>query len=49
MKQTQKVFVPRAPSTELEYGDNVLVYRETSGKWEPRTFLASSDNLIIVS
>lgn len=30
MKQTQKAVVPKALSAEIEYGDKVLVYRETT-------------------
>eukprot|EP00171_Calliarthron_tuberculosum_P006096 IDg6096t1 len=48
MKQAEKAFIPKTPSTSLRYGDNVLVYREESDRWEPRMFISRNENVIQV-
>lgn len=48
LKQAEKGFVPKRPSLELQHGDKVLVYRDTSGRWEPRTFLNRTEHVINV-
>lgn len=48
LKQAEKAFIPTTPPTTLTYGDKVLVYRETTGRWEPRNFVSRNENTILV-
>eukprot|EP00171_Calliarthron_tuberculosum_P021985 IDg21985t1 len=32
----REAFIPNSPQTTLEYGDKVLVYRDTTNQWDPR-------------
>ncbi len=48
LKTAKKAFVPRSPPTTLLYGDKVLVYRDTIGWLEPRSFVSRKDHTILV-
>lgn len=48
LKTAEKAFIPKSPSLELKYGDKVLVYRDTTRRWEPRTFVSRNENSILV-
>ena len=48
LKAAEKAFVPSTPPLSLQFGDEMLVYRETEGIWEPRTFVSRDDNMIFV-
>ncbi len=48
LKTAEKAFVPRSPPTTLQYGDKVHVYQDTSGQWEPRSFVSRNDHEILV-
>ena len=48
LRQAEKAFVPRTPPTTLKFGDRILVYRETTGRWEPRKFVSRNDQEILV-
>lgn len=48
LKRAAKAFVHKTLSVELKYGDKVLVYRDTTRRWESRTFVSRNDHSIIV-
>ncbi len=48
LRQAEKACTPRAPPTSLQFGDKVLVYHESSRRWEPRIFISRNENSILV-
>lgn len=46
LKTAEKTFVPKSPPLSLKYNDKVLVYRNTTGRWEHRTFVARDESTI---
>ena len=48
LKQAERAFVLRSLSTDVQYGDEVLVYRATTGRWEPRAFVSRNVHHIFV-
>lgn len=48
LKAAEKAFVPKSPPLSLKYGDKVLAYRDTTGRWEPRTLISRNENTIMV-
>ncbi len=48
LKAVQKALVPSTPSLPLKFGDRILVYGETTGRWEPRTFVSRNEHNINV-
>ena len=49
LKQSEKAFIPSRPPITLQYGDKVLVYRESGKRWEPRMFVSRNENTILVA
>ena len=48
LEQAEKAFVPRTPPASLKYGDKVLMYRDTTGRSDPRIFASRNENTILV-
>lgn len=48
LRQAEKAFVPGAPPTTLEYGDKVLLYGDTTSRWEPSLFVSRNKDKILV-
>ena len=48
LKTGQKAFIPKSTPNSLGHGDKILVYRDTSERWEPRTFISRNENTILV-
>lgn len=48
LQRTEKAFVPSTPSLNLKYDDKVLVYRDTTRRWEPCTTVSRDENHISV-
>jgi len=48
LKTAEKAFIPKTLPLSVETGDKVLVYREKSGKWEPRFFVSRDENVIYI-
>ena len=49
LKQSEKAFIPSRPPVTLQYGDKVLVYRESGKRWEPRMFVSRNESTILVA
>ena len=48
LRAAEKAFVSSTPPLSVQYGDKILVYRDTSVHWGPRTFVSRNDDTILV-
>lgn len=48
LKQSEKAFIPPVPPSTLQFGEKVLVYSDTTARWEPRTFISRNEPTVLV-
>eukprot|EP00171_Calliarthron_tuberculosum_P005882 IDg5882t1 len=48
LQQAEKAFISSYPSISLNYGDKVLVYSDTTKRWEPSSVVPRNENTILV-